>query len=113
MGSLDQAKPLFEEVFTVDREQVLHGDVDVPAGEDGPVATNTDNDELARAQAQAAEYLDLLTRERAGFINFRRRAEQEQRELQQYAGMKLIKRLLPIVDAFERAVDAAPDQKKN
>jgi molecular chaperone GrpE len=68
---------------------------------------------LAQAQAQAAEYLDLLQRERASFINYRRRSEQEQTELQKYASLRLIKKLLPVVDDFERALAAAPDPKAN
>ena len=70
-------------------------------------------DALRQAQAQAAEYLDLLQRERANFINFRRRAEQERQETQQYATLHLIKKLLPVVDDFGRALAAAPDPKEN
>jgi molecular chaperone GrpE len=73
----------------------------------------TPQDELSRVQAQANEYLDLLQRERANFINFRRRAEQERLETQQYATLQLIKKLLPIVDDFDRALAAAPDAKAN
>ena len=68
---------------------------------------------LTRAQAQAAEYLDLLQRERANFSNFRRRAEQERLDTQQYATLQLIKKLLPVVDDFGRALAAAPDPKEN
>lgn len=75
--------------------------------------TDAPADALAQAQAQAAEYLDLLQRERASFMNYRRRSEQEQKEWQQYAGLQLIKKLLPIVDDFERALAAAPDPAAN
>ncbi len=70
-------------------------------------------DTLAQAQAELAEYRDLLKRERADFVNYRRRVEQEQKELQQYASLRLIKKLLPVVDDFERALGAAPDPKEN
>lgn len=73
----------------------------------------TAEDALAQAQAQAAEYLDLLQRERASFINYRRRSELEQKEWQQYAGLQLIKKLLPVVDDFERALAQAPDPAAN
>ena len=63
--------------------------------------------------AQVAEYINLLTQERANFINFRRRAEAERQELQQYANVQLIKKLLPIVDDFDRALAAAPDAATN
>ena len=85
---------------------------DIPAGMDAaPVPTNGGAPAAAEtaAQTQAAEYLDLLQRERANFINYRRRAEQERQEVQSYATAQLIKKLLPVVDDFERALAAAPD----
>jgi molecular chaperone GrpE len=65
--------------------------------------------QLAEAQAQAAEYLDGWQRARAEFANYRRRQEAE-RELQmQMANAALLTQLLPVVDDLERALDAAPD----
>ena len=81
--------------------------------DNGAEAPGTPDDALRQAQTQAAEYLDLLQRERANFINFRRRAEQERQETQQYATLGLIKKLLPVVDDFGRALAAAPDPKEN
>jgi molecular chaperone GrpE len=65
---------------------------------------------LAQAEAKAAEYLDLLQRERANFINFRRRSEQERADAQQYATAQLLRKLLPVVDDFDRALQAAPTE---
>ena len=65
-------------------------------------------DPLAQAESKAAEYLDLLQRERASFVNYRRRMEQERAEWQQHAGGQLLKKLLPLVDDFERALAGAP-----
>jgi molecular chaperone GrpE len=103
----------------MDSEQNMNGNngaID-PAATTGDAPVTTDAgapmDELSRAQAQVSEYLDLLQRERANFVNFRRRAEQERQDLQQYANAQLIKRLLPIVDDFDRALAAAPDPKAN
>jgi molecular chaperone GrpE len=95
----------------MDNEQVTNNGSEPGATEAG--AKDTSADALAQAQAQANEYLDLLQRERASFINYRRRSEQEQKEWQQYAGLQLIKKLLPIVDDFERALAAAPDPAAN
>ena len=60
----------------------------------------------------ASEYLDALQRERASFINFRRRVEQEKAETAQYAAANLVKRLLPVVDDFDRALDAIPEAER-
>src|SRR3954447_13940162 len=78
-------------------------------GGDGAATPATESDDpSARAEARAAEYLDLLQRERASFINFRRRAEQERAESQQYASAQLLKKLLPVVDDLDRALASAP-----
>jgi molecular chaperone GrpE len=64
------------------------------------------------ATTLAAEYLDALQRERANFINFRRRTEQERAETVQYATANLLKRLLPVVDDFDRALAAIPAEER-
>jgi molecular chaperone GrpE len=56
---------------------------------------------------QAEESQQRLLRAQADFDNFRRRTMKEKEELGQYASMKLIGQLLPVVDNFERAVAAA------
>ena len=60
----------------------------------------------------AAQYLDALQRERASFINYRRRTEQERAEMAQYAAASLIKKLLPVVDDFDRALEAIPQKER-
>jgi molecular chaperone GrpE len=72
-------------------------------------------DEQAPARDVAADYLDALQRERASFINYKRRVEQERVDTAQYAATNLLKKLLPIMDDFDRALDAVPeaDRKHN
>ena len=60
----------------------------------------------------AAEYLDALQRERASFINYKRRSEQERAETVQFAAANLLKRLLPVVDDFDRALAAIPAEER-
>jgi molecular chaperone GrpE len=65
--------------------------------------------ELAEAKSQADEYLAALQRERAEFVNFKRRtAEERERELG-LAGEDLIRKVLVLADDFDRAIDARPD----
>ena len=67
-------------------------------------------EENGNAQADAAaQYLDALQRERASFINYKRRMEQERTETVQYASAELLKKLLPVVDDFDRALAAIPE----
>jgi molecular chaperone GrpE len=65
--------------------------------------------ELAGATAQADEYLSALQRERAEFLNFKRRtAEERERELG-LAGEDLIRKVLALADDFDRAIEARPE----
>jgi len=64
--------------------------------------------ELEKAKAQAADYLDGWQRARAEFANYKKRNEQERQELFKLANTTLITRLLPIFDDFERAFQTLP-----
>jgi molecular chaperone GrpE len=46
---------------------------------------------------------ELLLRRQAEFDNFRKRTEKERSEFLQYAGMELVRDMLPILDDFDRA----------
>ena len=50
------------------------------------------------------ELKELLQRRQAEFDNFRKRTEKERSEYVQYAGMELVRELLPILDDFDRAM---------
>jgi len=85
-------------------------------GEEGPAAVEPpveQIDEVAaltaerdRLAGEKVELQDLLIRRQAEFENFRKRSERERIEFAQYAGMELIRDLLPIADDFERALKA-------
>jgi molecular chaperone GrpE len=65
--------------------------------------------ELAEAKAQADDYLTALQRERAEFLNYKRRtAEERERDLG-LAGEDLIRKVLALADDFDRAIDARPE----
>ncbi|HEY3522910.1 MAG TPA: nucleotide exchange factor GrpE [Candidatus Limnocylindrales bacterium] len=64
--------------------------------------------ELDAARKQADEYVAALQRERAEFVNFRRRtAEERERDLG-LAGEGLIRKVLAIADDFDRAIENRP-----
>jgi molecular chaperone GrpE len=61
------------------------------------------------SRVQAEEYLNALQRERAEFLNFKRRtAEDRQRDLG-LASEDLIRKVLALADDFDRAIEARPD----
>ena len=68
-------------------------------------------DELAAAQAKAAEHLSDLQRLQADFANYRKRVLREQTELVERAAAHLVNRLLSVLDSFDLAVAAAEETK--
>ncbi len=69
--------------------------------------------ELEAARAQAQEYLEGWQRERAAFANYRKRVEAERAQFAAEATALFIRRLLPILDDFERALQTLPDNLRH
>ena len=64
-------------------------------------------DTIADLNRKLEEYEDLLKRKMADFENFKRRVKIELEEKETYANQKLVEDILPIVDNFEKAIEAA------
>jgi len=64
--------------------------------------------ERDNAQAQAADYLQALQRERAEFQNFRRRTTEERDREAGLAGDLLLFKVLTLADDFDRAIESRP-----
>jgi molecular chaperone GrpE len=64
-------------------------------------ALTAERDQLAKAKS---ELQDRALRLQAEFDNFRKRTEKDRSEFAQYAGMELIRELLPVLDNFELAL---------
>jgi molecular chaperone GrpE len=69
--------------------------------------------QLAEAEAKAAEYLDGWQRARAEFANYKRRNDQEKSDLMKIANAALIARMLPILDDFDRAFQTLPSELRS
>lgn len=69
-----------------------------------------DADELQRL---ADDRLDQLMRLKADFENFRKREMREKTELIDRASLRIVERLLPVIDDLERALDAAAKHAKD
>lgn len=67
-------------------------------------------EELALAQAKAAEYLDGWQRARAEFANARKRLEKQRAEAYKNAAVDHAAKLLPILDDFDRALSNVPPE---
>ena len=79
---------------------------EVAAGERGELGEL--REALEKAEAQAAEYLDGWQRTQAEFSNYKKRQEAERGEMMTLATMAVLRKLLPIVDDFERAMATLP-----
>jgi molecular chaperone GrpE len=64
--------------------------------------------ELEQERSKAREYLENWQRAEAELRNYRRRVDQERADLSKQANSRLIQRLLPVVDDFERALATVP-----
>jgi molecular chaperone GrpE len=65
--------------------------------------------QLSAAKAESDEYLTALQRERAEFLNYKRRtAEERERDLG-LAAEGLIRKVLALADDFDRAIEARPE----
>lgn len=63
-------------------------------------------DELGKARQEATDWKDKYMRLYAEFDNFRKRSMKEKSEILSSASGELMKELLPIVDDFDRAIQA-------
>ena len=52
------------------------------------------------------ELTDKLTRQMAEFDNFRKRTEKEKSQMYEVGAKDIIEKILPVVDNFERGLDA-------
>jgi molecular chaperone GrpE len=69
-------------------------------------------EQLTAANARADEEHEQFLRERASFINFKRRTEEEKDSLRQYLTRDIIFRLLGVVDNFELSLAAAAQTRE-
>ncbi len=81
-----------------------------PSEEDPQARLSALEQELASARAQAQEYLDGWTRERAAFANYKKRmAEQQDRQRQQLVA-EVVKGFLEPLDDLELALKNRPQE---
>jgi molecular chaperone GrpE len=65
--------------------------------------------ELEEAKVQAAEYLDGWQRAQAEFSNYKKRQEAEREQTSARITADMLRKILPVVNDFERALATIPD----
>jgi len=68
--------------------------------------------ETEKLQAELAEANDRVLRSQAELENFRKRVYRQMDEERKYAGLPLLRDLLPVIDNLDRAIEAA-EQNEN
>ncbi len=72
---------------------------------------STMEEKLEEAQKQAKDNLDKYIRQLAEFENFRKRSNSEKTAMYSNGVRDTVEKLLPVIDNFERAVEAADDKE--
>lgn len=81
---------------------------------DGQVDVQADlQAEIERLKAESATNLDGWQRARAEFANYKKRVEIERSQLTFLTGVKIIEKMLPVIDDFDRAIANMPDDLKD
>jgi molecular chaperone GrpE len=66
-------------------------------------------DELTKLLAEKQELMNTLLRRQADFDNYRKRVDKERQQERHRAVESLIEQILPVLDAFDRALAASAD----
>lgn len=66
-------------------------------------------EELEEARAEAEEYLDGWRRAQAEFANYKKRQRAEQAKIRELANANLLRKLLPVLDDYDRAMVTMPE----
>ncbi|GAB6929543.1 nucleotide exchange factor GrpE [Paenibacillus sp. JCM 10914] len=82
---------------------------EIPSDQTEGTADAEAGSEISKLQAEVAEHQQRTLRVQADFDNFRRRTQKEKEDLGKYASAKLITELIPVIDNFERALQASGD----
>ena len=96
-----------EDVKEPEEAEVLDGEIVTDEVEDASVEL-TAEDELTQAKAEAVSYKDQYLRSRAEFANAKKRMDKERLDTYTLALVDVMKKVLPALDDFDRAVANAP-----
>ena len=69
-------------------------------------------DKKDKKDEKIEELTDRLTRQMSEFDNFRKRTEKEKSQMYEVGAKDIIEKILPVVDNFERGLDAVKEEDK-
>lgn len=88
------------------KEELPQVEEQVQEQEQEQIAEQTPEEKIAELEAKIAELEDAKLRQIAEFDNYRRRTNKEKLDLIETAGENIFKEMLPLIDDFDRAMDA-------
>lgn len=80
-----------------------------PSSEAADAKIDAVSEQIQKLQAEKQELLNTLVRRQADFENYRKRVEKDRAQDRQRASESLIEHLLPVLDAFDRALSQSAD----
>ncbi len=94
------------------RDEVVYEDHLENTGADYKKKTEQLKSKIKELEEKASSYLDSWQRDKAEFINVRKRDEQAQGEFLKFANEKLILDIIPVLDNFDIALSHADGEVK-
>jgi len=91
-------------------EQESHDNKQVNFSQDGINPDNEANESYEKLMAQSKEYFEGWQRERADFLNYKKRIERDQLALKNYLTGEVLKKYIAIVDDMELALKNKPNE---
>ena len=94
-----------------EKEDLKDENLEEDLNEETEKVVDVDNEELDNALKEKEEITSRLQSLQAEFINYRKRVEKEKVSLVSYGVESLVLEILPVIDNFERAMDAEEDKE--
>jgi len=92
---------------SIESEDLSEKNIETEEGEDTP------EDVIEDLKEEVRSLTNTLQRERADFVNFRRRSQSEKEEANSHALKKVLQDMLPPMDAFDQLFSVEIDEKHN
>jgi len=108
----EETENQFDNIEETTDDSTVEENLDLEENQEEPKKI-TKKDQIEELQAQLIDQKDKYLRLFSEFDNYRKRTAKERIELLRTASGEVIKNLLPIIDDFERALAAIPEDDKS
>ncbi|MFA7252707.1 MAG: nucleotide exchange factor GrpE [Candidatus Paceibacterota bacterium] len=88
---------------TINEDVVYDADVDSDNLTDPKEKLAKLKEKIKKLEAEKSEYMNGWQRERADFVNFKKRAEEERKEYIKFANESLLEEMLTVLESFDMA----------